>query len=154
LVLITEARRDATWAARELARRGAQVVAPEPETELLKNPEKFWTELREKRFHDYSQQSTKMPVEKVPVFRTARGGDTLTWAGPSIRVIDTPGYTRGAVSYVMVIAGHKVAFTGDLIRDDGKLQDLFSLQDAIRPQRSAGIMGGRGGSVTSWEAWS
>lgn len=144
MVLLTEARRDATWAARELARGGTFVVAPAAEAELLTNPEKFWTELREKRFHDYNQQTTKLPFEPLRVSQTVKGGDTITWAGLPIRVIGTPGYTRGAVSYVMDLAGTKVAFTGDLLRDDGKLQDLFSLQDAIPSARIGGYHGWAG----------
>jgi glyoxylase-like metal-dependent hydrolase (beta-lactamase superfamily II) len=150
-VLLTHARRDAIWAARAPAKQGAKVVAPEKEAELLNQPEKFWGELREKRFHDYAQQSTKVPVEPIPVSRTVKGGDSIPWADLSIRVLDTPGYTRGAVSYVVEIEGRKAAFTGDLVRDDGKLQDLFSLQDAIREAKIGGYHGwaGRLGEVVA-----
>ena len=144
MVLLTHARRDVTWAARGLVQRGAQVVAPEKEAEFLTQPEKFWSELREKRFHDYAQQSTKVPVEPISVSRAVKAGDTFTWADLSIRVLDTPGYTRGAVSYLVELGGKKVAFTGDLIRDDGKLQDLFSLQDAIREAKVGGYHGWAG----------
>ena len=143
-VLLAEARRDVTWAARGLAQGGAKVVAPEKEAELLVHPEKFWAELREKRFHDYAQQSTKVPVEPIPVSRTVKDGDTINWEGLSIRVFDTPGYTPGAVSYVVELGGKKVSFTGDLIRDDGKLQDLFSLQDAIPAAKIGGYHGWAG----------
>lgn len=143
-VLLTEARRDVTWAARGLAQRGAQVVAPAKEAEFLTHPERFWAELREKRFHDYSQQSTRVPVEPMPVSRAVKAGDTLTWADLSFRVLDTPGYTRGSVSYLVELEGRKVAFTGDLIRDDGKLQDLFSLQDAIPEAKIGGYHGWAG----------
>lgn len=143
-VLLTEARRDVTWAARGLAKGGAKVIAPENEAELLSHPEKFWAELREKRFHDYAQQSTKVPVEAIPVSRTVKEGDTIAWEGLSIRVLDTPGYTRGAVSYLVELGNKKVAFTGDLIRDDGKLQDLFSLQDAIPAAKIGGYHGWAG----------
>jgi len=143
-VLLAEARRDVTWAARGLAQGGAKVVAPEKETELLAHPEKFWTVLREKRFHDYAQQSTKVPVEPIPVSRTVKEGDTINWEGLLIRAFDTPGYTPGAVSYVVEFGGKKVAFTGDLIRDDGKLQDLFSLQDAIPAAKIGGYHGWAG----------
>ncbi|HEY5910338.1 MAG TPA: MBL fold metallo-hydrolase, partial [Verrucomicrobiae bacterium] len=112
IVLLSEARRDVTWAARGLARAGAKVVAPEKEAEFLAHPEKFWAELREKRFHDYSQQTTKLPVEAVPISRTVKEGDTITWRDLSFRVLDTPGYTRGAVSYLVELGGKKVAFTG------------------------------------------
>jgi glyoxylase-like metal-dependent hydrolase (beta-lactamase superfamily II) len=143
-VLLTEARRDVTWAARGLAKGGAKVIVPEKEAELLNHPEKFWAELREKRFHDFAQQSTKVPVEAFPVSRTVKEGDTIAWEGLSIRVLDTPGYTRGAVSYLVELGNKKVAFTGDLIRDDGKLQDLFSLQDAIPAAKIGGYHGWAG----------
>ncbi len=143
-VLLTEARRDVTWAARNLEERGASIVAPEKEAELLSHPEKFWAELREKRFHDYAQQTTKVPTEPIPVSRVVKGGETLTWAGLPIRVIDTPGYTRGAVSFLVELDGKNVAFTGDLVRDDGKLQDLFSLQDAIPEAKIGGYHGWAG----------
>jgi glyoxylase-like metal-dependent hydrolase (beta-lactamase superfamily II) len=100
--------------------------------------------MREKRFHDYAQQSTRIPTEPIPVGRTVKGGDTITWADRSIRVLDTPGYTRGAVSYLVELGNQKVAFTGDLIRDDGKLQDLFSLQDAIPEAKVGGYHGWAG----------
>jgi glyoxylase-like metal-dependent hydrolase (beta-lactamase superfamily II) len=144
VVLLTQARRDVTWAARGPARGGAKVVAPAKETEFLVHPERFWAELRERRFHDYAQQTTKMPVEPISVTRTVKGGDSLTWVDLPIRVIETPGYTRGAVSYLVELGGQKIAFTGDLIRDDGKLQDLFSLQDAIPEAKIGGYHGWAG----------
>ncbi len=143
-VLLTEARRDVTWAARGLAQRGAKVIAPEKEKDFLAQPGKFWADWREKRFHDYAQQSSKVPVQGIPVSRTVTEGDSLTWGDLTIRVLDTPGYTRGAVSYLVELGGRKVAFTGDLIRDDGKLQDLFSLQDAIPAAKIGGYHGWAG----------
>jgi glyoxylase-like metal-dependent hydrolase (beta-lactamase superfamily II) len=100
--------------------------------------------MREKRFHDYAQQSTRIPAEAISVNRTVKEGDLIAWEGLSIRVLDTPGYTRGAVSYLVELGGKKVAFTGDLIRDDGKLQDLFSLQDAIPSAKIGGYHGWAG----------
>lgn len=143
-VLLTHARRDAVWTARDLASRGAQIIAPEREAELLEHPEKFWAELREKRFHDYAQQTTKVPVDPIPVARRVKGGDTIAAGDLSFRVLDTPGYTRGAVTYLVELNGMKVAFPGDLIRDDGKIQDLFSLQDAIPEAKIGGYHGWAG----------
>jgi glyoxylase-like metal-dependent hydrolase (beta-lactamase superfamily II) len=80
----------------------------------------------------------------MAVARSVQAGDSIEWAGLNLRVIDTPGYTRGAVSYLVELDGRKVAFTGDLIRDDGKLQDLFSLQDAIPEARVGGYHGWAG----------
>jgi glyoxylase-like metal-dependent hydrolase (beta-lactamase superfamily II) len=144
MVLLTHARRDVTWAARRLAHAGAKVVAPEAEAPALAQPEQFWTGWREKRFHDYAQQTTKLPVEPMPVSRTVKGADTIAWADLTFRVLDTPGYTRGAVSYLVELGSQRVAFTGDLIRDDGRLQDLFSLQDGIREAKIGGYHGWAG----------
>ncbi len=144
IVLVTEARRDGIWAARGLAERGAQVVAPAQEAESLTRPEEYWAALRGKRFHDYSQQSTKLPIAPMPVSHAVKAGDGIAWADLHFRVLDTPGYTRGSVSYVVEVGGQRVAFTGDLIRDDGKLQDLFSLQDAIPEAKIGGYHGWAG----------
>ncbi len=144
MVLLAEARRDVTWAARDLAQRGVKVVAPQKESEWLANPESFWRECKERRFHDYSQQSTRLPVGSIPISRGVKEGDRVVWEDLAIRVLETPGYTRGAVSYLMEVNGKKLAFTGDLIRDDGKLQDLFSLQDAIPDAKVGGYHGWAG----------
>lgn len=150
-VLLTHARRDVTWSARELVRTGTPAVVPEKEADLLAQPERFWAGFREKRFHDYAQQSTKLPVEPMPVPRRVKGGDRLEWEGLTLRVLETPGYTRGAVSYLVDLDGKRVGFTGDLVRDDGRLQDLFSLQDAIPAARIGGYHGwaGRLGDVVA-----
>ena len=55
--------------------------------------------------------------------------------------MDTPGYTRGAVSYLMEIGGKHIACTGDLIYGDGQLFDLSSLQDAIPEAGTRGYHG-------------
>lgn len=144
LVLLAEARRDVTWAARGPVRGGAEVIAPEKEVELLASPEKFWDRQREKRFHDYAQQTTRVSVGAMRVTRTVKEGDNILWRGVSIRALETVGYTRGAVSYLVELGGKKIAFTGDLIRDDGKLQDLFSLQDAIPEAKIGGYHGWAG----------
>ena len=68
-------------------------------------------------------------------------GDILNWQDLLFTVIDTPGYTRGAVSYLVNIDGRKIGFTGDLISGDGQLFDLYSLQDAISGTRIRGYHG-------------
>lgn len=143
-LLLTTARRDVVWLAQYAATRGAMVVGPLKEADFLMHPEQFWSDLREKRFHDYAQQTTRWPVQPISLSRSVKGGDVLNWQGLSIRVLDTPGYTRGSISYLVELAGKKIAFTGDLIRGDGKLQDLFSLQDAIPEAKVGGYHGWAG----------
>ncbi|MGC8989973.1 MAG: MBL fold metallo-hydrolase, partial [Verrucomicrobiia bacterium] len=71
-------------------------------------------------------------------------GDVVRWQDCAIKVLATPGYTRGAVTYIIEAGDKKIAFTGDLVRDDGELQDLFSLQDAIPEAKIGGYHGWAG----------
>ena len=114
---------------------------PEAEFIQFSEVERFWSAFERERFHDYSQRTTKVLVGPMPVSGTARGGQVLTWEGLPIRVLDTPGYTRGSVTYLVELEGRRVAFTGDLILGDGKLLDLYSFQDAIPEARIDGYHG-------------
>ena len=146
-VLFTHHRRDVAWAGRELVRRGAQAVAPEAEKELFTGVAAFWDQYRSKRFHDYANQSSRILGEPLPLTRTVRGGDLIE----GIQVIDTPGYTRGAVSYLIESAGKRIACTGDLVYGEGRILDLFSLQDWIPEVKEDGYHGyaARAGDVVA-----
>jgi glyoxylase-like metal-dependent hydrolase (beta-lactamase superfamily II) len=130
-------------------------VAPEAEKELFTGASAFWDNYRTARFHDYVCQSSRVLVEPMALATTVRGGDTIE----DIHVMETPGYTRGAVSYLSQIDGKRIAFTGDLIYGDGRLLDLFSLQDAIPAAKEDAYHGyaARAGDVVSslekLEAW-
>lgn len=137
-VLLTHHRRDVTESTRGTT---AKRIAPKAEQALLQNPKRFWTEFQTKRFHDYDQQSTKIVAAPLPVDRWVSDGDQITWNGFDIDVVGTPGYTRGAVSYVMEVNGKRIAFTGDLIYGDGQLLDIYSLQDAIPEAQVRGYHG-------------
>ena len=82
-------------------------------------------------YHDYYCQTTKFGFLPLKADRYVKGGDIIKWQGIDFRVLDTPGYTRGAVSYIAEIDGKKFAFTGDLIFGDGKIFDLYSFQDSF-----------------------
>ncbi len=130
-VLFTHHRRDVVWAGLKPLQRGALAVVPQKEKQLFTNVESYWSGFTKKRFHDYAQQSTKILTESFEDAETVRGGETIAWGGLSIQVIDTPGYTRGAVSYLFEIDGRQIACVGDLIFGNGQILDLYSLQDAI-----------------------
>ncbi|MGQ9589724.1 MAG: MBL fold metallo-hydrolase [Planctomycetota bacterium] len=141
VVLFTHHRRDVVWEGRALVERGAKAVVPAAEASLFADVETRWREFLEKRFHDYEQQTTKLLAADLRPDRTVRGGDAIAWQGLEIRVLDTPGYTRGAVTYLVRLEGKLVAFPGDLIYGDGKLFDLYSLQDAIPEAKIGGYHG-------------
>jgi glyoxylase-like metal-dependent hydrolase (beta-lactamase superfamily II) len=132
-VLFTHHRRDVVWAGLELARAGATTYGPAAERALFEQPERFWDEFRSSRFHDYAQQSTKILTQSLELDRQVRGGQTLALLDGALQLetLDTPGYTRGAVSYLFERDGRRIAVTGDLIYAGGRLFDLYSLQDSI-----------------------
>ena len=140
-VLFTHARRDVAWAGVSAVAGGAAAIVPERERELFENPGAFWAAYETQRFHDYSQVNTKVLTEPVRVSRTVKGGDVLDLDGLRIEVIESPGYTRGAVSYWIETGNRRIACTGDLIYGDGQLFDLSSLQDAIPESKTRGYHG-------------
>ena len=150
-VLFTSHRRDVIWAGRKLVDRGAEAVAPWREKDLFTGTDAFWKTHQTRRFHDYAQYSSKVAVRPFAKVTTVRGGDTIEWHGLAIRVLDTPGYTPGAVSYLVEVGGKKIAFTGECIYDDGQLPDLYSLQDAIPAAKARGYHGyaARAGELTA-----
>ncbi len=140
-VLFTHSRRDVVWAGARAVAQGAAAIVPEGERALFEEPGSFWKSYWTARFHDYSQVNTKVLREPVLVSRAVRGGDILELDGVRIEVIDTPGFTRGAVSYIVEAGGKRIACTGDLISGNGQLFDLSSLQDAIPEARTRGYHG-------------
>ena len=140
-VLLAHGRRDIVWKAKPLIEAGVSATAPQRERYLLEKPAAFWKTYKQARFHDYSQQSTKVLATPLAVDRWVEEGDTIDWHGLPIQVLETPGYTRGSVTYLTRIQGELVAFTGDLIYGDGKILDLYSFQDAISDAQIRGYHG-------------
>lgn len=141
-VLFTHSRRDVVWAGRTLVEHGAEAIVPAAEKPMFTDVAAFWQQFFVKgRFHDYANQSTRVLAEPFRQVTTVAGGDHIDWQSVSIEALDTPGYTRGAVSYLIAIDGKRIAFPGDLIYGDGKLLDLYSLQDAIPDVKEDGYHG-------------
>ena len=138
-VLFTHHRRDVAWAGRAMVERGAEALYPAAEEQLFTGVREFW--VKYSQFHDYASQSSKVLATPVHAGRGVRGGDHVAWNGLDIEVRDTPGYTRGAVSYLLVADGKRMACVGDLIYGDGRILDLFSLQDVIAETKEDGYHG-------------
>lgn len=127
--LITSVRRDVMPA--------GPVIVAEADAKRITDAAKFWSLFRQTRFHDYAQISTRVPISPQPIKRTVKGGDQFS----GVEVIDTPGPTAASVSYLFTRQGKRHAFTGDLIYKDGKLLDVYSLQDAIPETKTRGYHG-------------
>ncbi len=140
-VLLTHGRRDVLWKAIPLIDAGARAAAPNRERFALENPSEFWKTFRTARFHDYAQQTTKIANVAVAIDQWVNEGDNIAWQDLNFSVLETPGFTRGSVSYIADIDGKKTAFTGDLIYGDGQILDLYSFQDAIPEAKVRGYHG-------------
>ncbi len=140
-VLLTHHRRDVVWASRTPVSLGAKAIVPAAEVAEFAEVGQFWSDFQQERFHDYAHKSTKVLAQPLPIAKSVRGGETLTWEGLPIRVLDTPGYTRGAVTYLVELDGQRIAFTGDVLYGDGKILDLYSFQDAIPDLRTMAYHG-------------
>ena len=140
-VLLPHHRRDVVWAAESLIENGAQVVAPEAERTLIESPEQYWADFQQKRYHDYEQQTTKVLARGIKVERWVGDGDTIDLGEVVLDVLETPGFTRGSVSYVARLEDQTIVFTGDLIAGPGKLLDIYSFQDAIEEANIRGYHG-------------
>jgi glyoxylase-like metal-dependent hydrolase (beta-lactamase superfamily II) len=144
MVLFTHSRRDVVWAGRELVENGATAVATESDAAKFNNVERFWNDFTNRRYHDYAQQGTKILAKSLKIGRTVKAGDNFSWRGIPIEVVETPGYTRHALTYFIEIDGLKYAFVGDIIYGKGKLFDLYSLQDAVKEANIGGYHGWAG----------
>ena len=144
MVLFTHFRRDVIWAGRNLVKNGALAVVPAGERAYFIRGDSIWTKFISARFHDTKSQTTKIAISPLKVYHFAEGEEILKWQDLDIKVLNTPGYTRGSVSYIMDIDGKRFAFVGDMIYGDGKIFDLYSFQDSLK-----GI-GGYHGYATSY----
>ncbi len=142
VVLFTHFRRDVIWAGRKLVENGSQAVAPYQERDYFTNPASFWQDFFQSRYNDAQNQTTKIGILPVNVVHFVKGGELFRWQDLDIKVLSTPGYTRGSVSYIIDIDQQKFAFVGDLIYGDGKIFDLYSFQDSL------GKIGGYHGYAT------
>ncbi|MEM7012848.1 MAG: MBL fold metallo-hydrolase, partial [Verrucomicrobiota bacterium] len=144
--LITHARRDLVEFARN---SGAPITAPALSESLLTDPASLWSDFWTKRFDYYGQEVTKWPTEALTPKQLVKGGEVVNWQGLSFKVIETRGYTTDMIAFVVEIEGKKVAFTGDLIWEGGRVWDIYSFQNAI-PDAKVGAYHGHGGRFGDW----
>ncbi|MDF1852062.1 MAG: MBL fold metallo-hydrolase [Verrucomicrobiales bacterium] len=152
LLLLTHARRDIIEAAK--ASDPAEVLASSRSERFL-NAETLWSTWWEDRFDYYGQQVRQWPLENfavdqlLPVANENQRPQLFDWKGIEIEPIDTPGYTRDGICYLIELQGQRVCFVGDIVLAGGKVQDLYSFQDEIRPGK-IGAYHGYLGRISRW----
>ncbi|NNE91672.1 MAG: MBL fold metallo-hydrolase, partial [Verrucomicrobiales bacterium] len=150
-LFLTHSRRDIVEHARAAAGESTEIFAPEESKDTLEGAEQHWQDWWEKRFDYYGQQVTKLPLRNFPAKTYLKDGEEIDWQGLKIRVLETPGYTRDGLTYLVELDGNTMAITGDLIYEGGQVFDLYSFQDAI-PEAKIGSYHGYGARMATWIA--
>jgi len=125
--LHTHHHRDQCWGTWRLAEAGARVAVPEHERHLFDDVETFWE--RKRIYDNYNDRSTfdTLP-ESVPVDATLEDYETFEWGDYAFEVLPAKGHTFGSSALLVGVDGRRVAFSGDLIHEGGRLHQLHQLE--------------------------
>lgn len=129
-VLFTHHRRELADGLGELFEAGsAEVVVPVAERGLFEHPAAYWGDPNTRwRLLCGHVPYHVTHVNPIPVARGVEEGDVWEWRGWRVTVFATPGYTDGAVSYLVEGNGQAAVFCGDLIFAPGMVRDFYCLQ--------------------------
>jgi len=110
----------------------APVFVPQAERAQFENASAYWQDWRN-RWHLYHFRPGPLaPLHDIPVRGTLQERDAFAWGGFTIQVLDTPGMSDGAISFVVETAdGKTVIFSGDALYGPGQLWDVHSLQKSM-----------------------
>jgi glyoxylase-like metal-dependent hydrolase (beta-lactamase superfamily II) len=112
----------------------AAVHAPQAERQQFEEAAAYWQDWRSHWHLYHFRPGPLAPLHDIPIQGTVSEGDVLEWGGFTVRVLDTPGMTGGAVSYIVErSAGGPgpagVTFCGDALYGPGQVWDVHSLQN-------------------------
>jgi glyoxylase-like metal-dependent hydrolase (beta-lactamase superfamily II) len=127
IALVTHHHRDQCQGAEMLVKKGCRVMVPEHERALFEDAETFW--LSRQVYDNYNDRSTtNSPVHNIRVDSALEDYGKVEWGENTFYVIPTPGHTLGSVSIAALIDGKKWVFCGDVMREGGRLHNLYDLQ--------------------------
>lgn len=119
------------------------IGVPKAEVQWFSDVESFWNDPKY-RWHLYNcHPHNLMLANSISVTETYTEGDQINWGPASIITIETPGHTDGSVTYLVEVDDYKFAFSGDLIYDEGKIWELYSLQKGQQTTDYHGFLGAR-----------
>jgi glyoxylase-like metal-dependent hydrolase (beta-lactamase superfamily II) len=126
-ILLTHHHRDVTQGLARAREAGIRIWAPPSERDLIARADEHWQmrpldnvyDLREDRF---------TILDAVPIDGTVAEYRTRSYGAIEVLAVPTPGHTPGSVSYLVDVAGRRLAFTGDLIAAPGKVWSLAATQ--------------------------
>ncbi|MHB0998411.1 MAG: MBL fold metallo-hydrolase [Armatimonadota bacterium] len=140
-ILMTHHHRDQACGLIAVPKKSYKIIVPEAERGCFEKTDEYWNDPAN-RWHGYYYHPHRfMLTESVRVDGVMRNGDTLEWGTALITAISTPGHTDGSMTYIVDVDDRRIAFTGDLIYDTGKVLDLHSLQKGHGVMDYHGFMG-------------
>ena len=120
-----------------------RIGVPEAEKQWFTEVETFWNDPKY-RWHLYNcHPHNLMLANAIPVTDTYTEGSQIEWGPAIIRVLETPGHTDGSITYLVDVDNIRFAFLGDLIYDEGKIWELYSLQKGQQTTDYHGFLGAR-----------
>lgn len=109
------------------AQTGAKVAAPEYERHLFDQAELFWQTRR--TYDNYNDRNTFFTVaQDIPVDSVLEDYESFEWRRFKFFVLPAKGHTLGSSTLLALIDGQLIAFTGDLMAQDGKLYQLHAME--------------------------
>lgn len=126
-VVLTHHHRDQVQGLQRAADAGARIWAPPVERELIDDVDRHW--VVRPIDNDYDLRDDRFALlEPVPVAGVAAEYRLRRYGAFDLYTLPTPGHTIGSVSYLVELDGRRLAFTGDLLYDGGKLWSLAATQ--------------------------
>ena len=120
-----------------------RVGVPAEEAAWFSEIDTFWNDSKY-RWHLYNYHPHNlMLADAIRVDDTYTEGAQIQWGPASLKVLKTPGHTDESVTYIINVDGKRFAFSGDLIYDEGKLWELYSLQKGQQTSDYHGFLGAR-----------
>lgn len=126
-VLVTHHHRDGVQGLARAAAHGARIWVPPLERELIAGADELWA--HRKLDNDYELRQERFSLlHSVPVAGVVDEYRARAYGGIEVYALPTPGHTPGSVTYLVELDGRRLAFSGDLVLEDGKVWSLASTQ--------------------------
>lgn len=126
-VLVTHHHRDQVQGLRRAAAAGIRIWVPPVERELIAEVDEHWRTRPLANDYDVRQDRYSL-LHQVPVTGTVAEYRTRRYGGIEVYTLPTPGHTVGSVSYLVDLAGRRLAFVGDLVHGEGRVWSLAATQ--------------------------
>ena len=126
-VLLTHHHRDQLGGLGRAVEAGIRIWAPPSEVELIAGVDERWARRQVANDYDLRQDRFSL-LEPVAVTGTVAEYRTRRYGTFDVYTLPTPGHTMGSVSYLVDVDGRRLAFTGDLVHEDGKVWSLAASQ--------------------------